>query len=388
MYDFENKWRLCLNKLDINGQRRRLRSVEERVNRNLYLDGRQVLDFSSNDYLGLAQHPELISRSLDFTRKWGSGSGASRLICGNILPFIIIEEKLAHAKKAEAALVFASGFAANSSILKVLLDINVLGAKPLVYCDKLNHASLHQGCLCAGVSQIRFRHNDLDHLESLLIKDQKEKCPRFIITETIFSMDGDRVDLTGLQILAKRFGAFLYLDEAHATGVFGENGFGLANGFAGHNCLVMGTFSKALGSFGSYVVCTKVLRNYLINRCWGLIYSTALPPSVLGAIDAAIDLIPSMDSKRARLMMSAKKFRVSMINAGFDIGTSSTQIVPIILGSKTTKLANSLEENGLLGIAIHPPTVPSNSSRIRFTFSANHTDEQIDRLIATIIAEQ
>lgn len=384
MRDFDDKWRRCLDQLDQAGRRRRLRAVTQRCGGRLDLGGRTVVDFSSNDYLGLASHPQLISRARDYAATWGAGAGASRLVCGNLLPFAQIEEKLARGKGAEAALVFVSGFQANSSILPALFDSKVLGAEPLVYCDRLNHASLIQGCLAAGVRQIRFRHNDLGHLEELL--QAGDDRPRFIVTETVFSMDGDRADLAGLVRLAERYGAFLYVDEAHATGVLGEGGFGLAKGLAGPNCLVMGTFSKALGGFGAYVACTAGLRDYLINRCPGLIYATALPPAVLGAMDAALDLVPTLGAERSRLAGLAERFRHAMAAAGLDTGLSSTQIVPVILGAedRALNLARALEDEGMLGVAIRPPTVPPGSSRIRFALSARHTDEEVDRLIEAV----
>lgn len=387
MHDFEDGWRHCLDGLERTGRRRRLRPVDRQADGGLAVEGRPVLDFSSNDYLGLARHPALIARARAFAERWGAGAGASRLVCGNLLPFLDIEEKLARGKQAEAALVFVSGFQANASILPALFDVKVLGAEPLVYCDRLNHASLIQGCLAAGVRQIRFRHNDLGHLAQLLAQHQGEKRPRFIVTETVFSMDGDRVDLAGLLALAERYGAFLYLDEAHATGVLGEGGFGLAKGLAGPRCLVMGTFSKALGGFGAYAACSRLLRDYLINRCPGLIYATALPPAVLGAMEAALDLLPTLDGARARLAASAERFRIAMAAAGLDTGGSSTQIVPVMLGpeERALGLARALEEEGLLGVAIRPPTVPPGSSRIRFAFSARHTDDQVDRLIEAMV---
>ncbi len=387
MHDFEDGWRHCLDGLERTGRRRRLRPVDRQADGGLAVEGRPVLDFSSNDYLGLARHPALIARARAFAERWGAGAGASRLVCGNLLPFLDIEEKLARGKQAEAALVFVSGFQANASILPALFDVKVLGAEPLVYCDRLNHASLIQGCLAAGVRQIRFRHNDLGHLAQLLAQHQGEKRPRFIVTETVFSMDGDRVDLAGLLALAERYGAFLYLDEAHATGVLGEGGFGLAKGLAGPRCLVMGTFSKALGGFGAYAACSRLLRDYLINRCPGLIYATALPPAVLGAMEVALDLLPTLDGARARLAASAERFRIAMAAAGLDTGGSSTQIVPVMLGpeERALGLARALEEEGLLGVAIRPPTVPPGSSRIRFAFSARHTDDQVDRLIEAMV---
>jgi len=387
MSDFEARWKDCLDGLETAGRRRVLRPAERLSNGLLEIGGKAVLDFSSNDYLGLSQHPLLVERAQDYTRRYGAGSGASRLVCGNILPLAEVERKLAAGKGAEAALVFVSGYQANASILPALLDPKVLGAAPLVFCDRLNHASLHQGCQAAGPRQIRFRHNDLGHLEELLEKHKDEDRPRFILTETVFSMDGDRCDVPALAELAKRWDAFLYLDEAHATGVLGETGFGLASGLAGPRCLVMGTFSKALGGFGAYAATTQALRDYLINRCPGLIYATALPPAVLGAMDAALDLIPKLEPERARVAAHAARFRTAMAEAGLDTGLSSTQIVPVIIGGETETLAlgRALEAEGLLGVAIRPPTVPAGTSRIRFALSARHSEAEIERLIATVI---
>ncbi|OIQ87269.1 8-amino-7-oxononanoate synthase/2-amino-3-ketobutyrate coenzyme A ligase [mine drainage metagenome] len=384
---FEDKWRACLAGLDSTGRHRALRPVERREDGRLEIGGRLLVDFSSNDYLGLSRHPALIARAQAFAQRWGAGSGASRLVCGNLPPFSEVERKLAAGKGAEAALVFVSGFQANSSIMPALFDPQVLGKPPLVFCDRLNHASMHQGCLAAGVRQLRFRHNDLEHLEELLRKHADDGAPRFILTETVFSMDGDRADLAGLTALAERYGAFLYLDEAHATGVLGETGFGLASGLAGPHCLVMGTFSKALGGFGAYVATTATLRDYLINRCPGLIYATALPPAVLGAMDAALDLIPTLEAERARVAGHGRRFRAALAAAGLDTGASSTQIVPVILGGERQALdvAHALEGEGLLGVAIRPPTVPPGTSRIRFALSARHSDAEIDRLSEAVI---
>ena len=384
---FEDLWQSCLDRLDSSGRRRSLRPAERLADGRLDIGGQLMLDFSSNDYLGLSRHPDLIARQCSYAERWGAGSAASRLVCGNIPPFATIEAKLAVGKGSEAALVFVSGFQANSSIMPALFDPQVLGAQPLVFCDRLNHASMHQGCLAAGVRQLRFRHNDLEHLEELLIKHRGEDRPRFILTETVFSMDGDRADVKGLKALAEKYDAFLYLDEAHATGVLGENGFGLGKGMAGPDCLVMGTFSKALGGFGAYVATTRKLRDYLINRCPGLIYATALPPAVLGGMEAALDLLPSLDAERKRVQGHGERFRAAMAEAGLDTGLSSTQIVPVIMGGERRAIAMSraLEAEGILGVAIRPPTVPVGTSRIRFALSARHTDAEIDRLIETVV---
>jgi 8-amino-7-oxononanoate synthase len=302
-----------------------------------------------------------------------------------LLPFGAIEAKIARGKGSEAALVFVSGVQANVTLLPALLDAKVLGGEPLVYADRLNHASLIQGGAAAGVRQIRFRHNDLGHLEELLERDKGLARPRVIITESVFSMDGDCADVAALSALAARFGAFLYLDEAHATGVMGQGGFGLAHGL--RNALVMGTFSKGLGGFGAYAACSGVLREYLVNRCGGVIYATALPPAVLGAMDAALDLIPSLGVERDRVAGHGARFRAALRAAGLDTGASTTQIVPLILGAEARALgmARALEAEGFLAVAIRPPTVPAGTSRIRFTFSAAHSEAQVEALIEAVV---
>ncbi len=387
MSRFDEIWHRTLGELDAAGRRRRLRTTEAVADATIVVDGRRLVDFSANDYLGLSHHPDLIRRAAEWSERWGAGAGASRLVRGNLAPFEAVEAKVAAAKGAEAALVFTSGFQANASILPALLDAKVLGAEPLVFSDRLNHASIHHGCAAAGVRQIRFRHNDLDHLEQLLSAHAGDGRPKFILGETVFSMDGDRSDVPALIDLAERHDAFLYLDEAHATGVLGARGFGLAAGYASRIGLVMGTFSKALGGFGAYVAGSAALRDYLINRCSGLIYSTGLPPAVLGAMDAALDLVPTLDAARVRLHDTAETFRQRLGQAGLDTGASSTQIVPVILGSeeRAIAVAKGLEAEGLLAVAIRPPTVPPGTSRLRVAFSALHTPEQADDLAATIV---
>ncbi|WP_142846907.1 8-amino-7-oxononanoate synthase [Telmatospirillum sp. J64-1] len=386
MSDFDQALRLHLDTLDKAGRLRRLRNVDGVDGAHISLEGREYINFSSNDYLGLAGHSALVERAFRFAEAWGAGSRASRLVCGNIAPFEAVEAKIAAGKGSEAALVMASGYQCNASVIPALLDRQVWGAEPLAFCDRLNHASMHMGLAAANLRQIRYRHNDLNHLEDLLKAHQGEKAARFILTESVFSMDGDRADIPALVELAERYGAFLYVDEAHATGVLGENGFGLTEGLAGRIGLVMGTFSKALGSFGAYVACSSAVRDYLVNRCTGLIYATALPPSVLGAMDAALDLIPELGGERLRLAALGEKVRRDFQAAGLDTGPSSTQIIPVILGeeSRALAVARALEDEGILGIAIRPPTVPSGTSRIRFALSAKHRDQDVERLIAVV----
>jgi 8-amino-7-oxononanoate synthase len=385
MSDFDEAWRRCLEDLEKIGRRRRLRDVDRLEDGRVDCGAGAVLDFSSNDYLGLSHHPVLIERACEYARRWGAGAGASRLVSGNLPPFGEIEAKIARGKGSEAALVFVSGVQANVTLLPALLDAKVLGGEPLVYADRLNHASLIQGCAAAGVRQIRFRHNDLGHLEELLARDEALERPRIIITESVFSMDGDCADVAALAALAERYGAFLYLDEAHATGVMGRGGFGLAHGL--RNALVMGTFSKGLGGFGAYAACSGVLREYLVNRCGGVIYATALPPAVLGAMEAALDMIPELGAARERVAGHAARFRAALAAAGLDTGASTTQIVPLILGAEERALgmARALEAEGFLAVAIRPPTVPVGTSRIRFTFSAAHTEEQVAALTGAVV---
>lgn len=383
---FDDLWSATLTQLGAENRRRSLRDVTRLPAARIKIgDGPVLIDFSSNDYLGLSFRPELISKTCESAAQHGTGAGASRLVAGNLAAYTHIENKLAAGKGSEAALVFVSGVQANLTLLPALLDAKVLGAEPLVYADRLNHASLIQGCVAAGVRQNRFRHNDFIHLEELLARDKGLNRPRFIITESVFSMDGDCADILHLSALAEKYGAFLYIDEAHATGVLGPNGFGLAHGLK--NALVMGTFSKGLGGFGAYAACSATLRDYLINRCGGVIYATALPPAVLGAMEAALDLIPKLDAERAHVQALAADLRARLNAAGFDTGASTTQIVPMILGDETKALAlaAALGAEGFLATAIRPPTVPNGTSRIRFTLSAAHSAADVAALAEAAI---
>ena len=273
------------------GRRRRLRSMSREAGGKIRLaDGRVLADFSSNDYLGLALHPKVMARAADYAGRFGAGSPASRLVTGTSPQHLAVEEKLAAFKGAQAALLFASGWQANASVLPA---IAALADGPVtLFADRLIHASLHAGAALAGLQQVRFRHNDLEHLERLLIARQGGM--RLILTESVFSMDGDHADLPALLALAERHEALLYVDEAHATGVFGPRGAGLCAQLPKDApVIVMGTLGKALGGFGAYVAGSQTLIDYLIHTCSGFIHTTALPPSMLGAIDAALDLVPS-----------------------------------------------------------------------------------------------
>ncbi len=384
MHDLDQTIDLRLGELAAAGRRRRLRAVEPLAAGRVRVAGRELVNFSANDYLGLSRHPLLVERARDWAARFGAGSGASRLVTGHLAALEAVEERIARAKGTEAALVFASGWQCNASVLPALLDGGLWDGRPEVFADRLNHASLHMGCQAAGVRQHRFRHNDLGHLAELL--DRHRDGPAVIVTESVFSMDGDVTDIAALAGLAARCDALLYVDEAHATGVLGQGGFGLTVGHAVD--VTMGTFSKAMGSFGSYVAGSRAMRDWLVNRASGLIYATAPPPAVLGAIDAAVELVPGLVAERARLAERAAWLRATWAAAGLDTGGSATQIVPVILGDegRTLAAAAALEERGLLGIAIRPPTVPAGTSRIRFALSAAHADADIERLAEAVIA--
>jgi 8-amino-7-oxononanoate synthase len=343
-----------------------------------------LLNVSSNDYLGLADHPLLRQRAAEWGQSHGVGAGASRLVTGTLDLHEAVERKIAALKGTQAALLFASGWQANASVLASLLRLP--GPPAIVFCDTLNHASLGHGCHAAGVARIKFRHNDMGHLAELLAASEGSPGRRFIVTESVFSMDGDQADLPALRALADRYDAFLYLDEAHATGVLGAGGMGLSGTVAGGVDLAMGTFSKALGGFGAYVAGSRALCDWLVNRASGFIHTTALPPPVLGAIDAALDLVPGMDAERGRLHAHAARLRAALSGIGLDHGQSTTQIVPAIVGGEQAALdlAARLRERGILAIAIRPPTVPPGTSRLRLALSAAHSDADIDHLIASL----
>lgn len=360
----------------------RLRSLQplmpEADGITVHRNGQTLINFSSNDYLGLSKHPALIERSREYAERYGVGATASRLISGTYEIHQQLEDKLAKTFDSEAALIFNSGFQANSTIIAALTDRN-----SLILADKLSHNSLLQGALLSRATFQRFEHNDTGHLETLLERAVAGSYNRtLIITETVFSMDGDRAGLDDIINLADEHHAMLFVDDAHAIGVWGEKGFGLARGKQGID-MTLGTFGKAFGVFGAFVACSKKMRDYLINFCPGFIYTTALPPPVIGALDAAFDLIPEMEQERAVYHQKVKQVRDALEKLGYETGASSTQIIPIIIGEEDETLALSryLERNGILATAIRPPTVPEESSRIRITLSAKHTGDQIHHFL-------
>jgi 8-amino-7-oxononanoate synthase len=381
----ESRYRAFLDSRAREGLRRSLLTVAARDARIIGAEGRSYINFASNDYLALRFNEALIGRAVEWAEIYGVGSGASRLVTGNLDLFAPIEAKVAKLKEKQAALVMASGFQTNAAVLQALFDKTVLGAEPLVFADRLNHASIHFGCQAAGVRQLRYRHCDSAHLEELLSQYQGGERPRFILTESVFSMDGDVAPLAEIARLARAHDACLIVDDAHATGILGAGGSGLS----GHADIVIGTFSKALGGFGGFVASSETMRDYLINRCSGVIYSTALPPPVLGAIDAALDLLPGLDEERNYVARLAERFRAGANAVGLDTGASTTQIVPVILGSPEAAMAMSerLKRAGLWASPIRPPTVPAGTARLRVAFTAAHEESDIDRLLQTLATE-
>ncbi|OGT45843.1 MAG: hypothetical protein A3E83_00505 [Gammaproteobacteria bacterium RIFCSPHIGHO2_12_FULL_41_20] len=347
----------------------------------VYRQGRRLIDFSANDYLGLTKHPMLNERSQAFIKQWGAGLSSSRLVRGNHEVYDQIEKQLAQALGKETTLLFPSGYQANISVLEALFDAHVLTEKPLVFCDRYCHTSL-QGGIRHAARFYRFRHNNLAHLAQLLEKTATQSCPKFILIESLYSMDGDIVDLASYIALAKQYQALLYVDDAHAVGARGELGWGEASSHSKDIDIIMGTFSKALGSFGAYIGCSWLLREYLLHKCRGIIYSTALPPAILGAISAAIEIIPQLTEERQRLHAYARYVRKFFVDHGLNYGTSNSYIVPWIIGDakKTRDMSHYLESHGILAAAIQPPTVPIQQSRIRFCLSAAHQQQDIDYL--------
>lgn len=375
----------ALAKIEQAGRRRVLRPAAIATQGRLVRDTASLIDFSSNDYLGLATHPLLTKRAREWTQRHGTGSGASRLVTGTSAEVIALEHQIAAFKGTEAALIFGSGWQANAAAIPALLAA-LPGAA--VFSDRLIHASMHAGLAISGTRQHRFRHNDLDHLAHLLASKGREAPARVILTESVFSMDGDVADMPALAALAREHDAILYVDEAHATGVLGPRGAGLSATVPGGVDVIMGTFSKAIGSFGAYLAGSRALIDWFSNAASGFVFSTALPPGVLGAVDAALDLLPDLDSERAHLTSLADRLRRGLGELGLDHGASASQIVPAIIGpeDQAMALASKLEARGFLAAAIRPPTVPPGTSRLRIALRAAHSAADIDALLEGISA--
>jgi 8-amino-7-oxononanoate synthase len=371
-----------LNQRKQDGLFRVLKPAALRSEGRIHRDGKKLFDFSSNDYLALSSHPLLKEAAIKATEKFGTGSSASRLLSGDLHIHHELEEKTAAFKGKENALVFNSGYQANVGIISALYK-----AGDAVFSDKLNHASILDGISLSAARIFRFRHNDSDHLESLLKKQAAKFKNRLIVTESIFSMDGDRPPLKELILLKEKFGCEIMVDEAHATGIFGKNGSGVVDelGMVDKVDFIMGTFSKALGSFGAYIAASKKTIDYLINTSRSFIYSTALPPSVIAANIAALTLLKKEPFRRKTLLENAAYFRSRLTKKGLQIKGSS-QIVPLIVGDSDTalRLSSLLREAGYWSLPIRPPTVQPGQSRLRFSLTYHHSKKLLHDLAEKI----
>jgi 8-amino-7-oxononanoate synthase len=358
---------------------RSLRRVENDQGPTLILDGREVINFSSNNYLGIANHPALGDAAKKAIDRYGCGSGASRLISGNMILHEELENRLAVFKGTEAALVFNSGFQANSGILSTLA-----GEGDVILSDELNHASIIDGCRLSRAKTIVYAHCDLNRLESAL-KQAAGARRKLIVTETIFSMDGDEAPLTEIVELGEKYDAAIMVDEAHATGIFGAGGAGVVSKLGlGNRVLVqMGTLGKALGGFGAYVAGSRTLRELLINRCRSFIFTTSLPPAIMAMGLAAIDLVEREPERREALWNNCRRFVAGLKEIGFAPAEVQSAILPLIIGDadKCMAFSEQLLQRGIFAQGIRPPTVPAGTSRLRITLMATHTSEQIERAL-------
>ncbi len=364
--------------------RRRLQVIDEVLpGGKVKIGDRELLNLSSNDYLGLAGDARLIKASQEAAARWGAGSTASRLIVGTLALHQQVEEEVAAFKTTQQAVLFNTGYMANVGVIAALM-----GKGDVILSDRLNHASIIDGMRLSEAQFYRYPHRDLNRLETLLKKHAGVRRV-LIVTDSVFSVDGDVAPLRELAALKERYGGWLMIDEAHATGVFGAKGAGLAEamGLTDGIDIHMGTFSKALGSFGAYVAGTASLIELLHNRARSFMYSTALPPAVLGAMQAALAIVRQEPARRAYLLEQARRFRLRLQEAGFDTLDSETQIIPVLVGDnlRTLEFASRLGQAGLMAVAIRPPTVPPGGARLRVSLSAAQGATDLVNAVDSII---
>ncbi len=389
------RWEQQLQQLNDADMFRRLRTIDGAQSTHVKLDGRDVMMLCSNNYLGLANHPALIDAAVKATRDSGVGSSGSRLISGSMRLHAQFEERMAAFKQTEAALLFNSGYAANTGILSGLL-----GGDDVIFSDELNHASIIDGCRLSAARTVVYPHADLPALEALMLKELPARKGRWlIVTDGVFSMDGDSAPLAALCHLKRQYDALLMVDDAHGTGVLGERGRGSAEL---HGCLQevdlhMGTLGKGLGGSGAYLASSRVIVDTLINRCRPFIFSTSVPPATPAAGIAALDIVDSAEGAvlRQRLFENQNIFTRQLVEGGCDIGVTTTQIVPIMTGTPaaTMSAASRLLECGLFVQGIRPPTVSAGACRLRATLMATHEQgelkeaaEKISRLVTEVLA--
>jgi glycine C-acetyltransferase len=377
-----------INELKAKGTHFNLRVLEDEQAPECTFDGKKVINLASNNYLGLTTHPKLREAALEATRKYGVGSGAVRTIAGTMKIHMELEEKIARFKNVEACVVFQSGFAANAGTVSA-----VLGKDDFIISDQLNHASIIDGARLSRAKILVFNHKDLAHAEEQLasIKDQPGR--RLLITDGVFSMDGDIGPLPGLCDLAEKYGAIMMVDDAHASGVLGRAGRGTVDHFSVHGRvdIQVGTLSKAIGALGGYVCGTRDLIDYLYHRARPFLFSTSHPPSVAATCIAAFDVLQDEPERIENLWENTRFWKKELDLLGFDIGgkttpASETPITPIIIGdgARTMEFSRELFKEGVLGTGIAFPTVPEGKARIRTIMTATHTEEELEQALEVL----
>lgn len=364
---------------------RQRRVLESAQDSRIEIDGKNMLQFCSNDYLGLANHPKLIDAMTIAAKNFGVGSGASHLVSGHSVLHHRLEERLAEVTGRDRALLFSTGYMANLGAVAALI-----GRGDHVIEDRLNHASLLDAGLLSGARFQRFQHNDLDDLQRRLRK-LPEEGNRLIVVDSVFSMDGDVAPLVELAAIAQQHNAWLMADDAHGFGVLGEHGGGSAEHFGldQHQLpVLMGTLGKAIGSYGAFIAGSETLIESLIQFARPYIYTTAIPPAIAAATLASLEVLQEESWRRSHLQGLIQRFRTGAAELGLPLMTSPTAIQPLLVGDDAQAMAISaaLEAQGILISAIRPPTVPGGTARLRITLSAAHSDANVDQLLSTLAA--
>ena len=353
---------------------RQLRIIHGAQSARVQVDGQKVVLFSSNNYLGLAEHPALREAAIEALERYGCGAGASRSISGTMELHKELEKRIARFKGCEAALLFSTGYMANIGLLTTVVEEG-----DLIVSDEFNHASIVDGCRLSRAEVWVYRHRDMEQLEELLKRSAHRS--KLIITDGVFSMDGDIAPLPAIRALADQYGALVMVDDAHATGVLGERGRGTAEHFdlMGRIDIQMGTLGKALGGFGAYIAGSQDLIDYLINRCRTFLYTTALPPAIAAMALAALEIVEGEPQRRTRLWENTAYFKEGLAKLGFNIGMSETPICPILIGDNalTMEADRRLMARGVFAQGIRPPTVPPQGSRLRAALMATHTEKDL-----------
>ena len=350
----------------------------------IIIEGEEFINFASNDYLNFSQNEYIKSKAVEYTQKYGTGSQASRVVVGTLDIHRELEKRIAKFKGCEDSLIFGSGFLTNVGIISALISRG-----DTIIIDRLAHASIIEGAILSRGDIKRFNHNDPTHLETLLKNStQFKKSKTLVVTESIFSMDGDIAPLKKIVAICKKYSAMIMIDEAHSSGIYGENGAGLISelGICKDVNIAMGTFSKAFGVYGGFVAISKEIRSFLENRARSFIYSTALPPSVLGSINGALDILEK-EALGKKLLEKATIFRDILRDANLNVANSESQIIPVIIGDteKTIQFMDRLKRESIWVPAIRPPTVQTGTSRLRFSITLAHSDKLLKKVAITVI---